>query len=63
MHYGNIIVRKQFRHFRMRLHMIKNLLKITLFAIQLVFLYMVLNHDSYYLVPIQMVIVLIVLCI
>ena len=39
------------------------LIKITLCAIQLVCLYMVLKHNKYYLVPIQMVIALIVMCI
>ena len=39
------------------------LIKITLCALQLFCFYMVLKHDSYYLVPIQMVITLIILCI
>ena len=42
---------------------IVKLIKITLFAIQLFCLYMVLEHNKYYLVPIQIVIALIVLCI
>ena len=43
-------------------NMIK-LIEITLCAVQLVCLYMVLKHNKYYLVPIQMVIALIVMCI
>ena len=43
-------------------NMIK-LIEITLCAIQLVCLYMVLKHEKYYLVPIQMVMALIVMCI
>ena len=39
------------------------LIKIMLCAIQLICFYMVLKHDSYYLIPIQMVIALIALCI
>ena len=39
------------------------LIKITLCAIQLFCLYMVLEHNKYYLVPIQMVIAIIVMCI
>ena len=39
------------------------LIKITLCAIQLFCLYMVLEHNKNYLVPIQMVIALIVMCI
>ena len=39
------------------------LIEITLCAIQLVCLYMVLKHEKYYLVPIQMVIALIIMCI
>lgn len=39
------------------------LIKITLCAIQLVCLYMVLKHNKYYLVPIQAVITLVIMCI
>lgn len=39
------------------------LIEIALCAVQLVCLYMVLKHNKYYLVPIQMVIALIIMCI
>lgn len=39
------------------------LIKATLCVIQLICLYMVLKHKKYYLVPIQVVITLVVMCI
>ena len=39
------------------------LIKATLCVIQLICLYMVLKHEKYYLIPIQAVIALVVMCI
>lgn len=39
------------------------LIKVTLCVIQLICLYMVLKHEKYYLIPIQAVITLVMMCI